>query len=175
MKPADILSFAVMLSPAAIINIISLEHGFQKEIEKCGSEDLELFKNYFTLISNLSIVLGAIASYFVAKKCSCPCFSLFAYIAYNLLLLSGLISFFLVDAKIPGVSLVAFATVTSIMVAFQYMNNNFMSGVLSLPCVVYASYLTFFLYSNLLVPEEKTGDNNTCSCGMNNILGESII
>ena len=71
MKPADILSFAVMLSPAAIINIISLEHGFQKEIEKGGGEDLELFKNYFTLISNLSIVLGAIASYFVVAAILC--------------------------------------------------------------------------------------------------------
>ena len=173
MKPIDILSFAVMLSPAAIINVISLEYEFQKKIEK--SEDGELFKNNFTLISNVAIIFGAIASYFIIKKCSCPCSNLFAYIVYNLLLLSGLISFFLFDADIPGVSLVAFSTISSILVTFQYMNNNFMSGVLSLPCVAYASYLTFFLYSNLLVAEEEKGDSNTCSCGMNNILGESII
>ena len=172
MNPVDILSFAVMISPAAIINVLSLEHEFSKKIEK--SED-GVFKNNFTMISNVVIIFAAAASYFIVKKCSCPCYNLFAYIGYNLLLLSGLISFFLFDAEIIGVSSVAFSAISSIVVTFQYMNNNFMSGVLSLPCVAYASYLTFFLYSNLLVSEKENGENTTCSCGMNNILGESII
>ena len=170
MTPMNILSFAVMMSPAAIINVITREDEFKNSFLK-STDDGQLFKNNFNLVSNVVIICGALATHLISKNCACPCPPMITYIIYNLLLLLGLILFFLIRVKSPGLMTLCVSACTSLVLFVQYTNKNPLVGLLALPCVVYACYGAYLVIN---IPDQKE-EEATCSCGINNILGESMI